>query len=121
MVCEEVVMKSFYYRKTRLGGLSKTVVVVNNRVVMPSRERRSRSGTHGEDYYLLRSDEWRRAVLLHFSQSNRGHRSLVIESATPLPEGLAEKLRMLWVAGLTIDEVVQALIQELKQIKQQAP
>ena len=121
MVDNERVLRSFYYRKTQLGGLSKTIVVIDGKVVLPSRERRSRSGTHGEDYYLLSKEQWNKAVLLHFSRSNSGHRNLIVESATPLPEGLAEKLKKLWVAGFTIDEVVRVLIRELKQMKAQAP
>ena len=121
MTCEEKIMRSFYYRRTRMGGLSKTVVVVNNRVAMPTRERRSRSGTHGEDYYLLSESEWNKAILLHFSQSNRGHRDLVVESALQLPSELIERLKRLWTAGLTIDEIIRVLTRELKRMKAQTP
>jgi len=104
------VVRSFYYRCTRYGALSKTIVVVDGRVIMPVRERRSRTGRHGEDYYVLRKSEWDRAILLHFSQTNSGYRDLVVESAVPLPQALVEELRNLWVAGATVDEVVEELL-----------
>ena len=119
MVCEEMIVKSFYYRKARFGGFSKTIVVIDGKVVLPSRERRSGTGRHGEDYYLLSREQWNRAILLHFSQSNRGHRNLVVESALQLPEKLTEKLKMLWVSGFDMNDVVSILIRELKQLKKQ--
>jgi len=57
--------------------------------------------------------------LLHFVQSNCGHRDLIIESALQLPEKLTEKLKMLWVSGFDMNDVVSILIRELKQLKKQ--
>jgi len=109
-------MRRFYFRETRFGGLTKTVVIVDNKVIRPTRERRSGTGRHGEDYYLLSKEQWDRAILLHFSQSNRGHRNLVVESALQLPKELTEKLKMLWISGFDINDVVRVLTRELRRV-----
>jgi len=116
---EDKVLRTFYYRNTRAGSFTKTIVIVDGRVVNPNRRRRSTAGTHGEDYYLLSRPQWNRAVLLHFTQTTRGNRSLVVESAMQIPDSLVKKAEYLWKAGLTSDEVAQEFIREMKRLRVQ--
>lgn len=84
------------FRRTRMGGITVYIAVCLQcrRVVLPTRERRSRSGTHGEDFYV--HDHPLSFILLY--SSNSGNRDITvskeIEGTFP---GLKEILERMWV------------------------
>jgi hypothetical protein len=74
---EELVPKGHMYvrswRHTRLGGRTESIAVCPDclTVVEPVRRRRSRAGTHGDDFY----EHSHQLVFLELVQSNSGNRS----------------------------------------------
>jgi len=65
-----------FYRNTRYGGYTKYIAMcmICKRVIPPTSVRRTKSGTHGEDYYV---HEHPLDFLLLYS-SNRGNKAMAI-------------------------------------------
>jgi hypothetical protein len=82
----------FPYRHTRLGGLTKVIVVCLQcrKILNPSRVQRSRSGCHGTDYYVHEHN----IVAIWLEQSNSGRRTITV------PNELAEIMDILHVTWL---------------------
>jgi len=80
------------YRNTQYGGYTKYIAVcfTCKKVVKPTSVRRSKSGTHGEDYY---THEHPLEFLLLYS-SNRGNRSIAVPS---ILEPIKEQLEIMWI------------------------
>jgi len=79
-------------RNTRMGGLTAYIAVCLEckKVIKPSRVRKSRSGTHGTEYYVHEHP----LIFIGLNQSNSGNRSIVV------PEELSEiraELERMWV------------------------
>ena len=66
---------NFPFRSTSLGGLTKYYVILDGKILRPSRKVRSKTERHGEDIYCLSDEEWGRTIVIGFYQSNSGKRS----------------------------------------------
>ena len=79
-------------RNTRMGGLTAYIAVCLQckRVIKPSRVRKSRSSTHGTEYYVHEHP----LIFIELNQSNSGNRSIVVPEE--LNEIRAEVERM-WI------------------------
>jgi hypothetical protein len=85
-----------HWRRTRKGAVTQSIAVCETcqAVVEPTRIRRSRSGTHGEDYYA----HTHRLVFLELLQSNSGNRSYSIEGeVSEKARTVFEEAARLWV------------------------
>ena len=80
------------YRSTNMGGVTKYIAICTTckRIIPPVNTRRSRSGTHGEDYY---THEHELEFILLYS-SNRGNRSVSVPNTL---KPIQEQLEVLWV------------------------
>jgi hypothetical protein len=98
------VCREYYYRNNiKAPGLTKAIVVLDGRVLRPSRTRRSRTGAHGEDYYCLSQGEWNRAWVIILEQTNSGKRYV---STINVPESVKELIERAWIyEGATVSEV----------------
>jgi hypothetical protein len=98
------------YRYTNMGGITKYIAIcpVCKAIIKPARKRRSKSGTHGEDYYV--HEHPLEFVLLY--SSNSGNRSISVpESLKPIQQ----ELETAWVyEGLNIDKIVKLIDLYLK-------
>jgi len=85
----EMYRQEYPFRSTRMGG--KTIVIaicpVCKKVLEPSRTRRSRSGTHGEDYYVHEHP----IEALWLKQSNSGIRTITVPPSLQEIEDLLER------------------------------
>ena len=103
--------KMFKYRKswrhTRLGGIDYAIAVclVCHDVIEPAGEYRSRSGTHGEDYFVHEHEL--RFVELY--QSNSGNRDYTIDGGLEFLEDLVDEL---WIYYRKSPETVEEEIAE---------
>jgi hypothetical protein len=92
----------FPYRYTRMGGMTKVVVVCIQckNILNPSRVQRSRSGCHGTDYYVHEHN----VVAIWLEQSNSGKRYITV------PDELREIADLLCVAWLyntsSVDDII---------------
>jgi len=103
---EKKIVKEFPYKNTRMGGLIKYLVFLDGKLVQPSRIKRSRSGNHGDDYYLLSEDQWRRAWILVLERSNSGKRK--IEFIGNIPNEAKKQLEEIWIyTDSWIDDIAQ--------------
>ena len=95
----------FPYRHTRLGGLTKVIVVCMQcrKILNPSRVQRSRSGCHGTDYYVHEHP----VCAVYLEQSNSGKRTITV-----LDE-LAEIMDILHITWLyensDVDDIVDII------------
>jgi hypothetical protein len=98
------VCKKFHYRNNAKAlGLTKTVVIMNGKVLKPSSTRRSRTGTHGEDYYCLSQEEWQKTWIVTFEQSNSGRRYITV---TNVPDNVRELIEQIWLyEDVSIEEI----------------
>jgi hypothetical protein len=81
------------YRWTGMGGITYYIAYcpVCQRILPPTSKRRTRSGTHGEDYWVHEHQ----LFFLRLKSSNRGNRCL---SADPsFPEKLRQVAEVTWV------------------------
>jgi hypothetical protein len=91
------------YRNTSMGGLTKHIAVcpVCKKVVKPTNVRRSRSGTHGEDYYV---HEHPLDFLLLYS-SNKGNKAIAIPD---ILKPIQKQLEIMWIyKDASIREIVE--------------
>jgi len=79
-------------RNTRMGGLTAYIAICMTckKVIKPTRSRRSKSGTHGTEYYVHEHQ----LKFIELYQSNSGNRSIVVPEE--LNEIRAEVERM-WI------------------------
>jgi hypothetical protein len=82
------------YRRTRMGGLTKAIVVCLNckKILEPSRVQRSKTGNHGTDYYI--HDYGHRVVAVILEQSNSGKRYITV------PDDLEKVMDLLHITWL---------------------
>jgi len=80
------------YRSTQYGGYTKYIAVcfTCKKVVKPTSVKRSRSGTHGEDYYV---HEHPLEFILLYS-SNRGNKSISIPDEL---KPVQKDLELMWI------------------------
>jgi hypothetical protein len=82
----------FPFRSTRLGG--KTIVIAVcptcKKVLEPTRTRRSKAGTHGEDYYVHEHQ----VEALWLEQSNSGIRRIAVP---PSLQQIKDLLERTWI------------------------
>ena len=103
--------KTFKYRKiwrhTRLGGIDYSIGICLQcrEVVKPVSTRRSRSGTHGEDYFVHEHEL--RFVELY--QSNSGNRDYYLDQGLEFLEDLVDEL---WIYLREDPDVVEDRIAE---------
>jgi len=93
-----------------MGAITEEIVVcmVCKKVLAPSRTRRSRTGTHGEDYYVHEHP----LVSIVLEQSNSGRRRVVVPKELAEVEDLLERA---WVyEGATPEDIRKAIEQYLK-------
>jgi len=88
--CEE-----YYYRNTRMGGYTRSLLVLDGGVLRPNAKVRSRTGRHGKDVYCLTEDQWQRVWWVKLEQSNSGKRA--ITCSTNIPREVAEVLERMWL------------------------
>jgi hypothetical protein len=88
----EVYTQTYTFRSTRLGGRTVVVAVCPTcrKILEPSRVRRSRSGTHGEDYYVHEHP----IEALWLEQSNSGIRTITVP---PSLEPIKDLLERTWI------------------------
>jgi hypothetical protein len=79
------------FRNTRMGGLTKVIVICLEcrKILQPSRVERSRSGSHGEDYYVHEHPP----VSVYLEQSNSGKRRITIPQEL---ESIRDILETVW-------------------------
>jgi hypothetical protein len=86
-----------------MGGLTKYIAVcsVCKRVVKPTNMRRSRSGTHGEDYY---THEHPLDFLLLYS-SNKGNKAMTVPDVL---RPIQKDLELMWIyKDASVSEIVE--------------
>jgi len=92
-----------YYRNTRYGGYTKYIAICTTckRIIPPVNTRRSRGGTHGEDYYV---HEHPLDFLLLYS-SNKGNRAITIPD---ILRPIQNDLEMMWIyKNVSVYEIVK--------------
>jgi len=99
-----------YWRYTRMGAITEEIVVclVCKRVLEPTRTRRTRSGTHGEDYYIHEHP----LLSIVLKESNSGRRSVTVPKELEEVRKLVEKA---WVyEGASVEDIRKQVAQYLK-------
>jgi len=95
----------FPFRSTRLGALTKAIVICTEckKVLQPSRTQRSKTGNHGTDFYIHEHP----VIAVVLEQSNSGKRSISV------PDELSEirdLLEMTWLyENSDVGDVVNAV------------
>jgi len=82
----------FPYRRTKMGALTKAIVICTEckKILLPSRTQRSKTGNHGTDYYVHEHP----VCAIYLEQSNSGRRTITV------PDELAEIMDILHVTWL---------------------
>ena len=105
-VMVEKVIKEFSYRNTKMGALTKYVVLLNGKVIYPSSTKRSKTGNHGSDYYALTADEWAKAWIIILEKSNSGKRS--IGFSDNVPEEAKKQITDVWLyTNSCVNDIIQ--------------
>jgi hypothetical protein len=70
---ERIECREFLFRRN-IGapGLTKTVVIVDNKIVKPTHRQMSKTGAHGVDVYCMKQEDWGKAIVITFNVSNSG-------------------------------------------------
>jgi hypothetical protein len=103
------------YRNTKMGGLTKAVAICPKcrKVIEPSRIERSKSGTHGRDYYV---HEHQLSFII-IGQTNSGQRyvdSVNVEPGSEL-KNLLLMVKTKWVfTNTSLEDVIAAIKEWLK-------
>jgi len=105
---ENKICKKFYYRNNiKTPAFTETVVLVDGMMLKPSKMYRSRTGAHGEDIYCLSEEEWSKAWILIFEQSNSGKPYITVIN---VPEPIKELIERSWLyENATIKEIVRVV------------
>jgi hypothetical protein len=93
-----------------MGGITKYIAVcsVCKKVIKPTNIRRSRSGAHGEDYYV---HEHPLDFLLLYS-SNRGNKLITIPD---ILKSIQKQLEIMWIyKDVSVHEIVEFINSYLK-------
>jgi len=95
------------WRNTRMGGIDFSIGVCLQcrEVVKPVSTRRSRSGTHGEDYFVHEHP----LLFVELYQSNSGNRDYMIDGGLEFLEDLVDTL---WIYYRESPETVEEKIAE---------
>ena len=103
----KVECREFSFRETRMGGLTRTILISlkDFEVISPTRTKRTRSLTHGTDIYCLES--WNDIIALTFMRSNRGNTYLYCSSN--ISEELCNELREIYKATDSVEETIEYL------------
>jgi hypothetical protein len=102
---EQKKVYEFPFRSTRMGALTKAIVVCLQcrKILVPSRVQRSKTGNHGSDFYVHEHQ----IVPIWLEQSNSGKRSIVV------PDTLSEIKDLLEITWLyensDVNDVVNAV------------
>jgi hypothetical protein len=98
------------WRHTKMGAITEEIVVCMTckKVLEPSRVRRSRSGTHGEDYYVHEHP----MVSVTLEESNSGRRKVVVPKEL---EEIRDLIERAWVyEGATVEDIKVSIAQYLR-------
>jgi hypothetical protein len=110
-----VICKGFEYRYTlNTRALTVSIVVVDGKVLRPTRSERSRTGAHGTDYYCLSEEEWSRTWTITLIQSNSGKR--YVDFSDNVPPNIREIVEYLWLNKGVSVEKIEKTIQVLSKI-----
>jgi hypothetical protein len=99
------------WRHTRYGAVTEYIAICPQckRVVPPARIQLSRSGTHGEDYYVHAHP----LVFIKLTQSNSGNRD--VGAIGDVPKELVEAVRTAWVwEGCSVPRAVSLVMDWLE-------
>jgi hypothetical protein len=91
------------YRHTRLNGLTISIAICLEckKVIEPTRKYRSKTKTHGKDYYVHEHP----LLFITLVQSNRGYRVIGVPKEL---EDMYIVLERLWVyEGKTVEEIIE--------------
>jgi hypothetical protein len=112
---ENKVMKWRYkmeYRNTRMGGMTVSIAICPKcrKVIEPSRKERSKTGTHGKDYYAHEHE----LSFITLIQSNSGKRRIIYHH---VPYPIMMECHYLWIIkGLHPEEIKERIQQLLNEI-----
>jgi len=97
-----------------MGGVDYSIAICPtcNRIVEPTGIRRSKAGTHGEDFYVHEH----RLRFVDLYQSNSGHRRFWVDVGLEHLEGLVE-LSWIYLRDST-DKVKEKIAEKLKEVRQ---
>lgn len=98
------------WRRTMMGAKTEEIVIclVCKKVLEPSRVRRSRSGTHGEDYYIHKHP----IVSVVLRESNSGRRSVAVPKEL---EEIKDLIERAWIfENATIEDIRKSIAQYLR-------
>lgn len=101
-----------YYRNTRMGGFTKYIAIcpVCKKVVKPTDTRRSKSGTHGEDYYV---HEHPLEFTLLYS-SNRENKKITIPD---ILKPIQKQLEIMWIyKDVPVREIIEFINSYLSEL-----
>jgi hypothetical protein len=85
--------------------MTTTILILDGKILRPTRVERSRTGAHGVDYYCLSDDQWSRAWVVTLTESNSGKRYIDVKN---VPEDVAELLAEMWIyEGVSVTEIAQ--------------
>jgi hypothetical protein len=102
---EKMFRQAYPFRSTRMGGRTIVIAVcpLCKKILEPSRVRRSRTGTHGEDYYVHRHP----IESVWLKQSNSGIRTITVP---PSLEPIRDLLERTWIyEDSCADDVVNVI------------
>jgi hypothetical protein len=91
------------YRNTRMGALTLYIAVcpVCKKIVKPTYTRRSKAGSHGEDYYV--HEHMLSFIILE--RSNRGRRYIKVPDVL---SSIQQELERMWVyEGATVKDIIK--------------
>jgi hypothetical protein len=102
------------YRWTRMGGVTYYIAYCSTCrcILPPTSKRRTRSGTHGEDYWVHEHQ----LVFLCLESSNQGNRSLHADPS--FPEKLRQVAEVAWIYERRDAEEVEDLLEKLAKATQ---
>jgi hypothetical protein len=102
------VCKEFYYRNCiKTPAFTETVVLMDGKVLKPSKVYRSKTGAHGTDVYCLTEEEWQRTWVIVFEQSNSGKPYVTTFN---VPDNVRELVEQAWLyEGATIKEIIRTV------------
>jgi hypothetical protein len=101
----------FPFRETKMGAITKTVVIcpICKKILKPAKEYRSRTGRHGEDIYVHEH----KVLGVILDQSNSGKRYIDVPDEL---QRIKDLLELAWICG-NEQEVITVLKAYLISIK----
>jgi len=89
-----------------MGGITKYIIILDNKLLVPTDYRRSRTGFHGDDIYCMPEEEWKRAQIIKLEGSNSGRRSVEFIN---VPLEIRQLIEEAWLSGDSVLEVKRSL------------